>query len=187
MLLRRGPGPLPGAAAGNPLSIARAGADTGITAGMHRDRRQRRVSHRHRPSRRSRLARPIRHLLRDGRQPDRSGASGRAGISAARRARRRVPIQGLAQVRRSISNREFVGQSRSQSEEVHRHHDILGHHRSVPGHHRSARTGRTLRQHAALPGRGRRAEGQVRASRSASGFGGHGLRTLGSLAQVQPA
>ena len=54
-------------------------------------------------------------------------------------------------------------------------------------HHRPARTGRTLRQHAALPGRGRRAEGQVRAPRSAPGFGGHGLRTLGSLAQVQPA
>ncbi len=52
-------------------------------------------------------------------------------------------------------------------------------------HHRAARAGRTLRQHAALPGRRRRAEGQFRAPRSASGFGGHGLRTLGSLAQVQ--
>ena len=54
-----------------------------LPAGTYRDRRQRRVSHRHRPPRRSRLARPIRRLLRDGRQPDRSGASRRAEILAA--------------------------------------------------------------------------------------------------------
>ena len=180
MLLRRRAGALPGASAGDPLSFAGAGADAGITAGTHRDRRQRRVSHRHRPPRRSRLARSIRRLLRDGRQPDRRGASRRAGISAARGTRRPAPSQGLTSDRRSISNRESSARSRSRSEEVHRQHDTLS-------HHRSARTGRTLRQHAALPGRGRRAEGQVRAPRSASGFGGHGLRTLGSLAQVQPA
>ena len=180
MLLRRRAGALPGASAGDPLSFAGAGADAGITAGTHRDRRQRRVSHRHRPARRSRLARSIRRLLRDGRQPDRRGASGRAGISAARGTRRPAPSQGLTSGRRSISNRESSARSRSRSEEVHRQHDTLS-------HHRSARTGRTLCQHAALPGRGRRAEGQVRAPRSASGFGGHGLRTLGSLAQVQPA
>ena len=94
VLLRRRAGALPGASAGDPLSFAGAGADAGIAAGTHRDRRQRRLSHRHRPPRRSRLARPIRRLLRDGRQPDRRGASGRAGISAARGTRRRAPSQG---------------------------------------------------------------------------------------------
>ena len=92
MLLRRRAGALPGASASDPLSFAGAGADAGITAGTHRDRRQRRVSHRHRPPRRSRLARSIRRLLRDGRQPDRRGASRRAGNSAARGSCRPSPI-----------------------------------------------------------------------------------------------
>jgi beta-1,2-mannobiose phosphorylase / 1,2-beta-oligomannan phosphorylase len=39
-----------------------------------RDRRQRRVPHRHRPARRSWLAGPLRRLLRNGRQPDWRGA-----------------------------------------------------------------------------------------------------------------
>ena len=89
-------------------------------------------------------------------------------------------VRGLASRSTVNLQQRVVAGSRSRSTEVHRHHDTLS-------HHRPARTGRTLRQHAALPGRGRRAEGQVRAPRSASGFGGHGLRTLGSLAQVQPA
>ena len=102
----------------DPLSFAGAGADAGIAAGTHRDRRQRRVSHRHRPPRRSRLAGPIRRLLRDGRQPDRSGASRRAGISAARGTRRPVPSQGLTS--RSTVNLQtrVVGKSRSRSEEM---------------------------------------------------------------------
>ncbi len=41
------------------------------------------------------LPRSIRRLLRDGRQPDRSGASGCAGIPAARGSRRLDPSQGL--------------------------------------------------------------------------------------------
>ena len=51
-----------------------AGADAGLAAGTPGDRRQRRISHGHRPARRSRLAGPLRHLLWDGRQPDRRGA-----------------------------------------------------------------------------------------------------------------
>ena len=89
------------ASASDPLSFGGACADAGITAGTYRDRRQRRLSHRHRPARRSRLARSIRRLLRDGRQPDRRGASGRAGISAARGTRRPVPSQGFTSDRRS--------------------------------------------------------------------------------------
>ena len=50
-------GELPGAGAGAGVgAFAGAGADAGVTAGMHRDSRQRRVSHRHRPPRRSRHA-----------------------------------------------------------------------------------------------------------------------------------
>ena len=84
-------------------------------------------------------------------------------ISAARSTRRPVPSQGLTSQRRSISNRESSRKSRSRSQEVHRHHDAVSHHRSAQGHHRFARTGRTVCQHPAFPGRGRRAEGQVRA------------------------
>ena len=68
-----------------------------------RDRRQRRVSHRDRPARRSRLARSIRCLLRHGRQPDRRGAARRPGIAAARGTRRPAWSQGLTSRRPSIA------------------------------------------------------------------------------------
>ena len=87
--------------AGDPLSFARAGVDTGITGGMHRDRRQRRLPDRHRPTGRSRLNRSIRRLLRDGRQPDRCCASRRAGVPAARGSRRPSPSQERNSSRRS--------------------------------------------------------------------------------------
>ena len=95
MLLRRRDGALEGASAGDPLSFAGAGADAGAAAGTQRDRRQRRVSHRHRPARRSRLAGSLRRLLRDGRQPDRRGASRRAGCPAAGRSRRLPGSKGV--------------------------------------------------------------------------------------------
>ena len=99
---------LRGSSTGDPLSFAGASPDTGIAAGMHRHRRQRRVSHCHRPARRSRLVRSIRRLLRDGRQPDRGGTYGRAGISANRGTRRPAPSQGLTSGRRTISNKGSV-------------------------------------------------------------------------------
>ena len=73
-LLGWGTGAFGGASALYPLSFAGASADAGVAAGTPGDRRQRRVSHRHRSARRSRLAGSLRRLLRDGRQPDRRGA-----------------------------------------------------------------------------------------------------------------
>ena len=75
VLLGRRDGALEGASASDPLSFGGAGADADAAAGMQRDRRQRRVPHRHRPARRSRLTGSLRRLLRDGRQPDRCRAS----------------------------------------------------------------------------------------------------------------
>ena len=85
----------------DPLSFGGAGADAGAAAGTPRDRRQRRVSHRHRPARRSRLAGPFRRLLRDGRQPDRRGAPGRAGTAC----RPEVSCADLAGRARSVEER----------------------------------------------------------------------------------
>ena len=101
-----------------------------------------------------------------------------------------LPPGGLADPSRARGSLLADGQSQTESRQPGPDHDqrrfiatmtSLGHHRSAPDYRRSARTGRTLRQHPALPGRGRRAEGQVRAPRPAPGFGGHGLRALGSL------
>ena len=57
--------------------------DAGVAAGTRRHDCRRGLSHRHRPARRSRFARPLRCVLRNGRRPDRSGAPGGAGIPAA--------------------------------------------------------------------------------------------------------
>ena len=65
----------------------------------------------HRPARRSRLARSIRRLLRDGRQSDRGGASRCAGISAARSTRRPVTCRGLASNQRRVADRRSSGDS----------------------------------------------------------------------------
>ena len=56
MLLRRGTGALQGASACDPISFADAGADAGLAARTPGDRRQRRLSDRHRSARRPRRA-----------------------------------------------------------------------------------------------------------------------------------
>ena len=70
VLLGRSDGALQRASAGDSLSLHGAGVDAGAASGTPRDYRQRRVPHRHRPARRSRLTGPLRRLLWDGRRPD---------------------------------------------------------------------------------------------------------------------
>jgi hypothetical protein len=97
---RQGVGALRGASASDPISLTRAGADAGVAAGTAWGSRRRRVSHRNRPARRSRLAGPLRRGLRDGRRPDRRGAPGPAGRPADRGPRRHPGTAGLTSHRR---------------------------------------------------------------------------------------
>ena len=75
MLLGWRDGAFEGASARDPLSFSGACAESIAAAGTRWHRRQRRIPHRHRPARRSWIAGPLRCLLRNGRQPDRRGAS----------------------------------------------------------------------------------------------------------------
>ena len=75
MLLGRSHGAFEGGSASDPLSFRRPSVDACAAAGTPRHRCQRRIPHRHRPARRSWIAGPLRCLLRNGRQPDRGGAS----------------------------------------------------------------------------------------------------------------
>ena len=75
MLLSWRDGAFEGASARDPLSFSGACAESIAAAGTRWHRRQRGIPHRHRPARRSWITGPLRCLLRNGRQPDRRGAS----------------------------------------------------------------------------------------------------------------
>ena len=83
----------------DPLSLGGSGAHAFASSGTRWDRRERGVSHRHRPARRYWLTGSVRHLLRDGRQPDWCGTARRAGILAAGRSRRPAGSKGVGDSR----------------------------------------------------------------------------------------
>jgi hypothetical protein len=95
VLLGRGAGAFGGTSTSHSLSFAGASAGTGVAAGTRGHRRQRRVSHRHRSARRSRITGSLRHILWDGRQSDWRGETRYAGASAARGTCRPATSEGL--------------------------------------------------------------------------------------------